>query len=111
MPVKGCCALTQVLSVSLPLEQRKPVSHRNFHWDLSDHADASPRFKRNWPAMSAAASVAFDLFFRGNGDNEIAGLRTASFGELFFNSLRRLIFYRGGQAFGRKLHKNKRRVP
>src|SRR5207302_5375310 len=57
IPVKGCCALTQVLSVSLHSNNGKPVSHRNFHWDLSITPSASPSCNRNCPATSAAASV------------------------------------------------------
>src|SRR2546429_7112155 len=57
MPVNGCCALTQVLSVSLHSKRGKPVSHRNLHCDLSITPSASPSCKRNCPAISAAASV------------------------------------------------------
>src|SRR5258708_7018160 len=57
MPVKGCCALTHVLSDSLHSKSGNPVSHRNFHWDLSITPSASPSCSRNCPAMSADASV------------------------------------------------------
>src|SRR5438034_11632093 len=104
MPVNGCCALTQVLSVSLHSKRGKPVSHRNLHCDLSITPSASPSCKRNCPAISAAASVPL-ICSLAETATKIAGFRAASLGELLHVFRADQFLDGGGEVFGGDFHK------
>ena len=100
MPVNGCCALTQALSVSLHSNRGKPVIQRNFHCVLSIRLRASPSCRRSWPATSAAASVPLICGFAHTATTRSPVLASQAFASFATFSATDQFFDRRSCAFG-----------
>ncbi len=67
-----------------PLEKGKTGEPQEFPLRFVDHAERFAEMQAQLAGDQRGGFGAFDLFFRGNGDHKIAGLRATSLGELFY---------------------------
>ena len=79
IPVKGCCALTQTLSVSLHSNNANPVIHANSHLLRSIKFNLSPRYNRNLPRHAQRSIVVLESDPSRTPNHQIAGLRSHRF--------------------------------
>src|SRR5437667_235240 len=70
-----------------------------------DHAEGFAKLQTQLSGDERSRFGAFDLFLGGNGDDEIAGFRAASFGELLYVFRADQFFDGGCESFGRGFHK------
>ena len=102
IPVKGCCALTQRLSLSLHSKSAKPVIQANSHLRAVDQIELVAEIEAKLAARrSREVSVCANLIFGRGRDDQVARIRAERFCEFLQPVRAEILFERRADSFGR----------